>query len=274
MYTKLSIPERLKDLRVSDRHLTLEQLAEQTGLSKSALSKYESDDYKDISPFAIATLANFYGVSTDYLMGLSENKRHQNTELQSLHLNDEMVDILKNGNINTRLLCEFVTHKDFPRLLIDMEIFIDRIADMRTEAMDTLLEATRQEIASRYSPGDNDLYMRTLEVAQVQEEDYFCHTIHNDIDRIIKDIRDTHADDQTTADPQPGIEEIRQQLNRMLGRYNGEEAMIRVFCEQMDIPYDKLTSEEFTVFMRIISKSRLVSNPYNMRGKGGKKRKK
>lgn len=38
MYTKLSIPERLKDLRVVDKHLTLEQLAEQTGLSKSALS--------------------------------------------------------------------------------------------------------------------------------------------------------------------------------------------------------------------------------------------
>ena len=48
MHTKLSIPERLKDLRVVDKHLTLEQLAEQTGLSKSALSKYESDDYKEV----------------------------------------------------------------------------------------------------------------------------------------------------------------------------------------------------------------------------------
>ena len=90
MYTKLSIPERLKDLRVSDHHLTLEQLAEQTGLSKSALGKYESDDYKDISPFAIATLAKFYGVSADYLMGLSENKNPANSDLQSLHLNDEI----------------------------------------------------------------------------------------------------------------------------------------------------------------------------------------
>ena len=57
MYVKLTIPERLQDLR-KERHLTLEQLAEQTGLSKSALGKYETDDYKDISPFAIATLAN------------------------------------------------------------------------------------------------------------------------------------------------------------------------------------------------------------------------
>ena len=35
MYAKLTIPERLKDLRVVDKHLTLEQLAEQTGLSRA-----------------------------------------------------------------------------------------------------------------------------------------------------------------------------------------------------------------------------------------------
>ncbi len=146
MYTKLSIPERLKDLRVVDKHLTLEQLAEQTGLSRSALGKYESDDYKDISPFAIATLAEFYGVSTDYLMGLSENKNHPNTELQSLHLSDDMVELLSSGRINNRLLCELATHPNFQRLMTDMEIFIDRIADMRVEQMNLILEATRQTV--------------------------------------------------------------------------------------------------------------------------------
>ena len=49
MHMKLSIPKRLKDLQVVDKHLALEQLVEQTGLSKSALSKYEGDDYKDRS---------------------------------------------------------------------------------------------------------------------------------------------------------------------------------------------------------------------------------
>ena len=140
MYTKLSIPERLKDLRVVNKHLTLEQLAEQTDLSKSALGKYESDDYKDISPFAIATLAKFYGVSTDYLMGLSENKNHPNTELQALHLSDAMVELLSSGAINNRLLCELATHPNFLRLMVDMEIFIDRIADMLVNQMNLILD--------------------------------------------------------------------------------------------------------------------------------------
>ena len=47
----LTIQERLKDLRV-ECGLTLEQLAEQTHLSKSALGSYEADDFKDISHYA------------------------------------------------------------------------------------------------------------------------------------------------------------------------------------------------------------------------------
>lgn len=76
MNIKLTLGERLKDLRV-ERHLKLETLAEQTGLSKSALSKYESDDVTDLSIYAVTTLAEFYGVTTDYLLGVTENKNAQ-----------------------------------------------------------------------------------------------------------------------------------------------------------------------------------------------------
>jgi len=242
MHTKLSIPERLKDLRVVDKHLTLEQLAEQTGLSKSALSKYESDDYKDISPFAIATLAEFYGVSTDYLMGLSENKNHPNTELQTLHLSDDMV-------------------------MTDIEIFVDRIADMRIAQMNLVLEATRQEVIRSHAPGENDLYVRTLELGQVQESDFFSHTIHDDLDSIVQDIRQAHVTDRTTADPQPTFTEVKEKFDRAMQLGSNEERVIHEFCDQMQIPFDKITSEDFSAFMRILNLSRLLKNPNNMRGK-------
>ena len=78
----LTIQERLKDLRV-ERGLTLEQLAEQTHLSKSALGSYEAEDFKDISHYALIKLAKFYSVTADYLLGLSETKNHPNADLRS-----------------------------------------------------------------------------------------------------------------------------------------------------------------------------------------------
>lgn len=47
----LTIQERLKDLRM-EHGLTLEQLAEEVNLSKSALGSYEADDFKDISHYS------------------------------------------------------------------------------------------------------------------------------------------------------------------------------------------------------------------------------
>ena len=267
MYTKLSISERLKDLRVVDKHLTLEQLAQQTGLSKSALSKYESDDCKDISPFAIATLAEFYGVSTDYLLGLSEQKNHPNTELQALHLSDNMVALLRSGKINNRLLCEMATHENFQRLMTDIEIFVDRIADMRIAQMNLILEATRREVLRSHGPGENDLYVRTLELGQVQESDFFSHTIHDDLDSILRDIRKSHAADRTTADPQPTFAEVKEKFDRAMQLGSNEERVIHEFCDQMQIPFHKIASEDFSAFLRILSLSQLLKNPNNMRGK-------
>jgi transcriptional regulator with XRE-family HTH domain len=69
----LTTQEKLKDLRV-EHGLTLAELSAQTGISSSALGKYEADDFKDICPFSLKTLAKLYGVSTDYLLGLTEQK--------------------------------------------------------------------------------------------------------------------------------------------------------------------------------------------------------
>ena len=267
MQIRLTIPERLKDLRV-ERHLTLEQLAEATGLSKSALGKYETDEYKDISPFSIITLADFYKVSTDYLLGVTETKNHPNTDLHDLHLSDDMIALLKSGKINNRLLCEMATHKDFQRLMADIEIFVDRIADMRIKDTNAVLEATRQQVMEKYNPGENDLYVRTLELAQISEDEYFSHVVHNDMDGIMRDIRDAHQKDTLTADAETPASEVQKQLETAMS-YEGseEEKKARVFLASLGIDYDMLTREEFVTQINILKKSKHLKSPYNQRGK-------
>ena len=267
MYVRLTVPERLKDLR-TERKLKLEELAEATGLSKSALGSYETDDYKDISPFSIVTLAEYYGVSTDYLLGVSEMKNHPDTDLVGLHLSDEMLKQLASGKINNRLLCEIVTHKDFQRLMVDTEICVDRIAAMRVHDMNSVLAETRKLVMEKYDPGDNDLYMRTLELAQIDENEYFIRIVHDDLDRIIREIREEHIKDTTTADAVNPSDTARQALKEAMN-YQGsaEERQARVFCKQLGINYDKLTKDEFVSLISILKKSFLLKRPSNKHGK-------
>ena len=273
MQTKLTMAERLKDLRVSDKKLTLEELAEQTGLSKSALGNYEKDGSTEVSPYAMVTLAKFYGVSTDYLLGLTENKNHPNTALDELHLSDSAVDILRGGRLNTRLLSEMICHPDFRRFLIDMEICVDRIADMRLKDMNLLLDWTRQKVMKKYHPEEDDLPLRTLELAQLNDEMFYSHVLHSDLDAIVKDIRTAHEPDITTADNQTEAEATVQDMALLLAAamdYEGTADEKRAFlvCSTLDIKYKKLTDEERKIFARVCKKSPKLANIISQRGRG------
>ncbi len=164
----LTIQEQLKDLRV-ERGLTLEQLAGETGLSKSALGSYESEDYKDISHHAINRLSDFYGVTADYLLARTETKRHPNAELSDLHLSDEMIELLKSKRVDTALLCELATHPDFTKLLADIQIYVEGIASMQIQNLNAWVDVARAEIMEKYQPKEQDKTMYLLQSAHVEE---------------------------------------------------------------------------------------------------------
>ena len=269
MEAKLTIQERLKDLRVVDRGLSLEQLAEQTGLSKSALGKYESEDFKDISPFAIVTLAKFYGLSTDYLLGLTENKNPANAELQALHLRDDAVDAIRDGKYNKRLLSELLVHDKFQQLMVDAEVYVDRIADSRINDMNAMLEAVRQQIIQQYAVEDEDLHTRTLALAQIQTAEYFKQVLSDDLIGILSDIRETHKQDATTADGESAAEAVSEYLKTAMS-YEGssQEKQARVYLAGLGIDYDAMFKEEFVTLIEILQKSeKLRIWQGNQRGK-------
>jgi hypothetical protein len=82
--------------------------------------KYFAWGHIPFSPFSIVTLAKFYGVSTDYLLGMTETKNHPDTELDALHLSDDAIEVLKVGKFNHRLLSEMLCHKDFQRMMLTL----------------------------------------------------------------------------------------------------------------------------------------------------------
>ena len=267
MQPKLTIQERLKDLRV-ERGLTLEQLSAETGISKSALGKYEADDFKDISPFSMVELAKFYSVSTDYLLGLTEQKNHPNTELDALHLGDDAIEVLRTGKFNHRLLSELICHKDFQRFMLDAEIYVDLIADMRINDMNAVLEAVRQMALMKNGGNENDLHLRTLEVAQIREDEYFGSLIADELKDILRDIRTENLPDTMTAAETTLVATVQGQLQEAMNfEGSSEEKKIRAYLATIGLDYDALTKEEFVSLIGILKKSKYMKNPISQRGK-------
>ena len=184
MKCKLSIQEKLKDLRI-EKGLSLQELAEQTGISRASLGNYETDDYKEITHKAIISLANFYGVTSDYLLGLTENREQHRFPVDDLGLDDETVEILKSGKLNARLICEMIKHPEFKNFLTDMEIYIDNLAGMQFRNLNKMIEQTRVRLQNK-GISDEDHYMKTLATASISEDNYFNNLLGNDIVKIAK----------------------------------------------------------------------------------------
>ena len=64
-----------------------------------------------------------------------------------------------------------ICHKDFQRMMLDAEIYVDRIADMRITDMNAVMEAVRQSVIKKKGNDQEDLYLRTLELAQGRSEE-------------------------------------------------------------------------------------------------------
>ncbi|MBQ3531059.1 MAG: helix-turn-helix transcriptional regulator [Oscillospiraceae bacterium] len=62
--------KRIRDLR-EDKDFSQKQLAEMLNISQSTYSRYESG-FLDIPSEILISLSKIYGVTTDYILGLSD----------------------------------------------------------------------------------------------------------------------------------------------------------------------------------------------------------
>ena len=97
-----TLGDKLKDLRDGKR-ITQGEAADLIGISKSALVSYENDK-KEPGMNALKSLARFYGVSSDYLLGLEDGKTHEIEDIR-------MKTGLSAGAVET-LLKQYTLHQE------------------------------------------------------------------------------------------------------------------------------------------------------------------
>lgn len=153
-------------------------------------------------------------------------------------------------------------------MMLDAEIFVDRIADMRINDMNAVLEAVRQMLLAKQTAGQDDLYLRTLELTQIQEEEYFDHVAAEDLNRILRDIREVHKGDRTTADQSSVAVETQAQLQKVMSfEGSAEEKKARFFLANLGIDYDAITKEQFVTVIEVLRLSKHMKSTIGRRGK-------
>ena len=264
MLTKLTLGEKLKDLRIAKGYKNTELLASVVNIPKTTLNDYENDEKnQDVGYANLITLAKFYGVSMDWLLGLSDVDKHLNTTYADLGLSDKTIDILKEQKFNIRLLNELIEHGHFSDFMADMEIYIDGLAGIQIKSINSITELAKDEIKSQYNPHDKEHFIRTLEAAKIKEDRYFHSVIHEDIDRITDDLRILHKenkkDTQVASDDTGGLSiliDIVQKLKDFKG--TPQEMKLKLFTLILGTDINKLNNQEKSTILKLIKKGEMT----------------
>ena len=132
--------------------------------------------------------------------------------------------------------------------------------------MNLVLEATRQTVMSKYAPGEDDLYMRTLELGQVQESDFTAMSCT----MIWTASSGTSGKHTARTRPPPTRSPrwmtSRKSLNRRSNRAARGSGNPRILRQNADTLREDFLRGLLCI-LRILSLSKMLKNPNNMRGK-------
>ena len=114
--------QRLRELR-TNKKISQQTMSRKLGLAEATYGTYETSRY--LPPVdTLSALADYYNVSTDYLLGKTDDRYSENEGTDKLDFSDEcmdrLVDISKNET-QKKILEDIITGKDFVKLLSYIE---------------------------------------------------------------------------------------------------------------------------------------------------------
>ncbi len=111
-----NIHQRLCDLR-NGTGKSQKEVADELNIQASVLSRIERGETKAVSHDLVIKFAEYYNVSTDYLLCISDVRIRKNVELEELGLTNNALLQLLQGKMNGKILSKMLEHPYFPVLL-------------------------------------------------------------------------------------------------------------------------------------------------------------
>lgn len=210
-----NIHEKIGDLR-TERGLTKKQMSEDLGIPASQLTRIENEDIKSIGHELIIKFADYFGVSTDYLLGRTDIRSQKNIELDELGLSNKALLTLLSGKVNTQLLSRMIEHNNFIPLMGYAEAYFESAHDEGFLSRNNMIDLAAinlaeylQENPSQKTEVTNEL--RHLNAQKVSGTEADLEKLKSIFLKIMRDVKENYGEsvEDITA------EEMRKQVKQL-----------------------------------------------------------
>ena len=106
--------------------------------------------------------------------------------------------------------------------------------------LNALVDTIRHEIIERYRPGEDNPHLKVLQAAHISDDEYFNQMVRDDLNLIIRDIREAPKKDSESA-PQTTVADELKENPEAVENFKGsrDEKLVVLYCEQLGINYKK-----------------------------------
>lgn len=111
-YLPGTIRDRLRDL-MRQRKMTQAELAKKIDIAESTLSRFVSGRTDKLGDESVMQIAEIFNVSTDFLLGITDEPDRKNYDVSELGLSVEAAKNLYTGKLNTDVVNKLLTNPHF-----------------------------------------------------------------------------------------------------------------------------------------------------------------
>ena len=226
--------------------MSLQELSDATGIPSSTLGNYEKDENVDMSLGNLLTLADFYQVSTDYLLCRTELREHTNKSVSDLYLN------------------------------------IEGFNDKGIQIANAFLDVMRYKL-NELGADSTDAFTKIFYTSHIETKQYYINILLEDLKPIVSDLRNTHMKDSNTAsdiDYQSMVKNIIDDFTSptQIATEDTPEAsndayingLLLLFCKNLEMKITQLSVEEKQTLKEIFSRSKPAKEHRKLRRRNSK----
>ena len=212
--------QRIQDL-IKNRKVTQAELADKTGISESALSRYLQGKTEMLGDGYIIRIAKLFEVSTDFLLGETDIPDRKNYDIEELGLSADAARNLYTQKVNPKIVSQLLENPRFPQL-------VSLLASYQNETVAAGIAAMNQNITFVRSllMGQANLHPEQAEAAKTAATDLQAmqtpaisadtNAIQNLFMQIVRDLKDptmSNLKDSKAATAE-ALEQLRKELSK------------------------------------------------------------
>ena len=183
---------RLMDLCKS-RNISQAKLAEVIGVDRSALSRFLNGKTDSLSHEHVIRMAKYFNVSTDFLLGETDDPSRINYDIRELGLTVKAAECLYTRKVDPAILCRLLEQKRCGDLMHEIGLYLDETMASGIAAQNQLYNSLSSMLNAHAAehPAEKQAAAAAAQTVLAMRQPLYTEKdrIHSDFDHILLEIK-------------------------------------------------------------------------------------